>query len=57
VCIAGGDNYVHVLDPRENKELWCGKDASSSSRPFRAIFAGDYVISVGFTKYLSDNLH
>lgn len=53
MCIAGADNCVHVLDPRKDEEIWRGKDANTSTRPFRAIFAGDYIISVGFTRSIS----
>jgi len=50
IVVAGGDNAVYVIDPREDKVLWKGKDANSSSRAYRAIFCGELVVTVGFAR-------
>jgi hypothetical protein len=52
IIVAGGDNSIHIINPRSNKEIYTGSTANSSPRAFRAIFSGDNVISIGFARSL-----
>lgn len=51
IVVAGGDNYIHVINPRDGTEIFLGSEANSSSRVYRAIFCGEKIVSVGFTRY------
>jgi len=50
IVVSGGDNCVHVIDPIQGNEVWKGNDANSSPRAYRAVFCGEYIISVGFAR-------
>ena len=56
IVVAGGDNCVHVIDPIQGNEVWKGKDANSSPRAYRAIFCGEYIVSVGFARSIPSYL-
>jgi coronin-7 len=52
LVVSGGDNAVHVLDPRreDDHQIWVGTHANSSTRAFQPFFCGDLVVSIGFAR-------
>jgi coronin-7 len=48
----GTDNTLHVLSLPDGVEVFMGKEANASSRGYKALFAGEEIISVGFARGL-----
>lgn len=48
----GTDNAIHVLALPDGTEVFVGKEANASSRGYKATFAGEEIISVGFARGL-----